>query len=135
MLVEHAFTERSVLLPLEASILLFARYGEHGPTLINKPTTHHKRLAANSSWEVTIERDTEVVGIVPLVVYDMLQDTCLMNEHFSQSRTDVIFVSICPPSFLGMHSLVERDLGVLIHQFARNFESALPSLSFAYTRE
>ena len=49
-------------------------------------SAYNELLVAYRGWEVAIERDPEVVRVVALVGYDMLQKRSLMPQNLCEAR-------------------------------------------------
>jgi hypothetical protein len=71
MLAKHAFTERSKLFPLVTAILSSVVSIEVGTMTYIQ--TYYELLVANGNGEVTIERHTEIVGVIALGIDYMFQ--------------------------------------------------------------
>ena len=86
VLVEHSFTECSILFPFVASIL------DNGSWSVKHEwqrciQTYNELFVADRVWELAKECHAEVVRIVALVSNDVLQQSGLMSEDLRQTGT------------------------------------------------
>lgn len=86
MLVEHALAECAKLLPFVTPVLRTAfvrRVSMNG--IADK--AYHELLIAYADREVAVERNSEVVRVVPRVGDNMLEKGGLVSQNFRQACT------------------------------------------------
>lgn len=83
--VEHPFTECGKFFPLKATILVDRSDIKNKPRAQRGLNTYDELLVPQGHREVSIERNSEVLGVVALIHHNMFQERSLMAEDLSQS--------------------------------------------------